>query len=238
MSTTMTTLVRESGLFSGGRFGVLLELADCASHDGGGACESVETIAENARLSIRQAQRHVAALEAGGVIVREIAGGGRGGWAAWRLNVPMLEAAAKHANFAGNRQERRNRRKAVKQAAISTFGTATLPLRERVTSATPLYPKERVTSGAGKGDIRSAERVTSSAVSAGRTLYDPKEGLIHIPDPHQAVDKSTGTRKEKRRCTHGGCPASGCLYVEERNEVTKLVAAVGARLELGRKRGG
>src|ERR1700691_1645040 len=129
MSTTMTTLVRESGLYSGSTFTVLLEIADNSNHEGSDSYASVETIAEYGRVSVRQAQRCIAELGQTGAITRDISGVGRGGQAHWRINVDMLRAAEKQADLAGKRRARREGRKVTSTSPFTS--------RTKVTRATP-----------------------------------------------------------------------------------------------------
>lgn len=218
----MTTLVRESGLYSGSTFTVLVELADEAAHDGSGSRPSVETVAEYCRLSVRQAQRCIAELEETGVITREILGAGRGLRASWRLNVEMLTAARDLADLEGRRRARREDRKKVTSA--SPFLRRQKPVDKLV---------EKVTSGGGKGDVQSAERVTSGANSGSASiLHDPK----HF-DPRngsaQTGDKSP-SQIRSRKCTHSNCGPDGCRYEFERVDFNRVLEQVEMRAAIAR----
>lgn len=210
MSTTMTTLVRQSGLYSGSAYAVLQEMADCANHQGSGIFPSVDEVAMYARMSVRQVQRLIARLESDGVLMRDIANVGRGGRAQWRLGVEKLEAAK--VIFMAKREARRAARRVTSTTPFSKV--------ERVTAATPFVPvdsgRERVTSGVVKGDIPGKERVTPVTLSEKASLYDPSKDL----DPSKngssrTVEFSTviRNRNQNRKCTHLKCGPEGCAYV-------------------------
>jgi hypothetical protein len=84
-----------------GRRLVLLALADCAHDDGRGAWPSVQTVADKARLSRRQAQRCLRDLEENGSIERD--GSGRHGTACWTVVMGRKDVAPTDCQGATNR---------------------------------------------------------------------------------------------------------------------------------------
>ena len=237
----MTTLVRQSGLYSGSAYAVLQEMADCANHQGSGIFPSVDEVAMYARMSVRQVQRLIARLEADGVVMRDIANVGRGGRAQWRLNVEKLEAAK--VVFMAKREARRASR--ARRPAPPERVTSTTPFsrHERVTSTTPFRavddPPERVTSGVIKGDIPGAERVTPVTLSEKVSLYDPSKdldpsktdppGRLNSQPFFQTQNQASKTPARvgassgvagPRKCTHLKCGPEGCVYIADADKRT------------------
>jgi hypothetical protein len=103
MSIDVQTTIRNTCLYRGGEFAVLMAMADCANTgDGRGIYPGIDLLAANARMSVRQCQENIKRLRAAGVVILvgpdgedlgpdEMPAGGRGRKTEWRIDLERVQ---------------------------------------------------------------------------------------------------------------------------------------------------
>lgn len=103
MSIDLQTIIRNTCLYRGGEFMVLMAMADCANTaDGDGIFPGIDLLAANSRQSVRQCQENIKRLRADGVVIQlgsdgqdlepdVNATGGRGHRTEYRIDVERVQ---------------------------------------------------------------------------------------------------------------------------------------------------
>ena len=234
MSYQAQAWVNENAPYGAGvKRAVLKELANYADLENATAWPGLERLALDAGYSRRAVWGALHDMQQEGVIALDRGGRGRGLRSVWRVVMDVSKWTLSAESIASG-AKRAARRRAMEERAKR--GLAVAPYRRRK-KVQPLHliGGGKVQPETEKGAIGAQKGATGDTKGRSHLSYDPSR-TISDPPGGRTVDKSTGEGKEgKRRCTHGGCPATGCLYTAERSELTELVVASAASMAMDKR---